>query len=96
LNGGIRVFAGWQLWYPLGDLCHGFTRAIVVGMNYRDLTIRVLGDFSNEQYANLAYQVGLELEAAGLGKRAILLTDGKISGTEMDVAYAVRQPRSRL
>jgi hypothetical protein len=65
-------------------------------MNYRDLTIRVLGDFSNQQYATLAYEVGLRLEAAGLGKRAILVTDGKISGTEMDVAYTVREPRPRF
>lgn len=59
-------------------------------MNYRDLTIRVLGDFTNRQYASLAYEVGLRLEAAGLGKRAILMTDGKISGTEMDMAYILR------
>ncbi|CAM3324404.1 hypothetical protein KIPE111705_02335 [Kibdelosporangium persicum] len=63
---------------------------MVNGMTYRDLTIRVLGDFTNRQYASLAYEVGLRLEAAGLGKRAILVTDGKISGIEMDLAYATR------
>nr|WP_042182910.1 hypothetical protein [Kibdelosporangium sp. MJ126-NF4]CEL15221.1 hypothetical protein [Kibdelosporangium sp. MJ126-NF4]CTQ95737.1 hypothetical protein [Kibdelosporangium sp. MJ126-NF4] len=57
-------------------------------MTYRDLTIRVLGDFTNRQYASLAYEVGLRLDAAGLGKRAILMTDGKISGIEMDMAYS--------
>ncbi|WP_076988870.1 hypothetical protein [Actinosynnema sp. ALI-1.44] len=57
-------------------------------MTYRDLTIRVLGDFTNRQYASLAYEVGLRLEAAGLGKQAILMTDGKISGIEMDMAYS--------
>ncbi|ALG07189.1 hypothetical protein AOZ06_09865 [Kibdelosporangium phytohabitans] len=50
----------------------------------------MLGDFSNRQYASLAYEVGLRLEAAGLGKQAILMTDGKISGTEMDSAYSTR------
>lgn len=80
----------------MGDLCHGRTRSIVVGMTYRDLTIRVLGDFSNQQYASLAYEVGLRLEAAGLGKRAILVTDGKISGIEMDVTHTIRQPKSRF
>jgi hypothetical protein len=52
-------------------------------MSFRDLTIRVLGDFSNREYASLAYEVGLRLEAAGLGKRAFLVTDGKINGIEM-------------
>jgi hypothetical protein len=63
-------------------------------MTYRDLTIRVLGDFSNRQYASLAYEVGLRLEAAGLGRRAILMTDGKISGIEMDKAYSTHDTGS--
>lgn len=71
-------------------MCDAPQRAMVNGMTYRDLTIRVLGDFTNQQYASLAYEVGLRLEAAGLGKRAILMTDGKISGIEMDLAYTTR------
>ncbi|MCE7006578.1 hypothetical protein LWC34_27660 [Kibdelosporangium philippinense] len=63
-------------------------------MTFRDLTIRVLGDFTNRQYASLAYEISLRLDAAGLGKRAILMTDGKISGTEMDMAYILRDTGS--
>jgi hypothetical protein len=56
-------------------------------MAYRDLTIRVFGDFTNRQYAGLAYEVRLRLEANALGDRAILVTDGKISGVEMEAVY---------
>lgn len=58
-------------------------------MAYRDLTIRVFGDFTNREYAGLAYEVRLRLEANALGDRAILVTDGKISGVEMQ---AVQEP----
>jgi hypothetical protein len=56
-------------------------------MTYRDLTIRVLGEFDNQQYASLAYEIGLRLRECDLAKRAILVTDGKITGLEMDAAY---------
>ena len=71
-------------------------------MFFRDLTIRVLGDFSNEDYGRLAHRIGHCLRAEGLEARAILVTDGRISGTEMDRPYrpdrpgAPRHARSRL
>ncbi|MET0234571.1 MAG: hypothetical protein ABW224_08020 [Kibdelosporangium sp.] len=61
-------------------------------MNYRDLTIRVLGDFSDKQYASLAYEIGLRLEAAGLGKQAILVADSQISGTGRTPSPPPRSP----
>lgn len=61
-------------------------------MRFRDLTIRVLGGFSNEDYAHLAYRVGHCLQDAGLQDRAIFVTDGKITGPEMDAPYGVEGP----
>lgn len=61
-------------------------------MCFRDLTIRVLGGFSNEDYAYLAYRVGHCLADVGLQDRAIFLTDGKITGTEMDAPYGTEDP----
>jgi hypothetical protein len=68
--------------------CAGHSR----GMGFRDLKIRVFGDFSNAQYAYLAYEVGLRLKAAGLGDRAILLTDGAITGSDIDAVFGTPQP----
>jgi hypothetical protein len=66
-------------------------------MTFRDLTIRVLGEFPNAEYVRLAYEVGLRLRASGLEDRAILLTDGTITGKEMDAVFGAPQPlRSRF
>jgi hypothetical protein len=61
-------------------------------MCFRELTIRVLGRFPNEEYARLAYLLGHCLTAAGVQDRVIFLTDGDITGSEMDVPYGTDEP----
>ncbi len=56
----------------------------VNGMNDRELTIRVLGDFTSLEYALLAYEIGMRLRAAGLGDRTLVMADGRIIGLEND------------
>jgi hypothetical protein len=57
-------------------------------VSYRDLRIRVLGEFSNRQYARLAYEIGVRLRAAGLANQAILMPDDKITSRELATAWA--------
>jgi hypothetical protein len=64
-------------------------------MGFRDLTIRVLGEFSNAEYARLAYEVGLRLRASGLGDRAILLTDEAITAKAMEAVFGAPEPLRR-
>ncbi|TCO58251.1 hypothetical protein [Actinocrispum wychmicini] len=61
-------------------------------MSFRDLTIRVLGEFSNAEYAGLAYEVGLRLRAAGLGERSILMVDGDMSSQDMHAFFGAPDP----
>jgi hypothetical protein len=53
-------------------------------MGYRDLTIRVFGEVSNHRYADLAYEISKRLAAVGWGGRIMLVTDDKITATELE------------
>ncbi|RSM83229.1 hypothetical protein SAMN05661093_06469 [Kibdelosporangium aridum] len=55
-------------------------------MGYRDLTIRVFGNVSNCRYTALACEISARLAEVGLDRRAVLVTDDKITGAEMEIA----------
>ena len=68
----------------------------IVGGVARNLTIRVLGECSNAQYARLAYEVHLSLRAAGLGHRAFFFLDNEIKASDLFALFGEPLPlRSR-